>query len=110
MNKRKKSIELRKTKSPQLNKALINIEETLNDIDDKLNELRELDKGSKFFAILGWLLMGSGGGGALTLAVTFKDVTNPVSYAIFFIMASLITIIMIAGFMMSHKGLTGDWL
>ena len=39
-----KRIVLRKTKNPQLNKALASIEETLNDINDKLEELRELDK------------------------------------------------------------------
>ena len=60
---RRKKIVLRKTKSPQLNKALLSIQDTLNDIDSKLFELRELDKGSKLFVIVGYLMMGLGGGG-----------------------------------------------
>ncbi len=105
-----KRIVLRKTKNPQLNKALASIEETLNDINDKLEELRELDKGSKVFAVLGWLLMGMGGGGMLTMAIAYKGSNDPMTYLALFFASSLLIIIMIAGFMLSHKGLTGDWL
>ena len=105
-----KKIILRKTRNPQLNKALINIEETLNDINSKIDELRMLDKGSKFFAGLGWLLMGFGGGGLLTVLVNFKNNFDAGTLLIKFLLSSLLIIIMIAGYMLSHKGLTGNWL
>lgn len=110
MKVKSKKIELKKTRNPQLNKALDEIEETLNEIDDKLRELRELDKGSKLFAILGWLFMGFGGGGLLTIAVLFKDQGGWLSYLIVFLTSSLMIVVMVTGFAMAHKGLTGDWL
>jgi predicted esterase len=94
----------------QVNKVLANMEETLNDINAKLDELRELDKGSKFLAILGWLLMGFSGGGMLTIAVMFKQRTSLTDYAIVFFLSSIIVTLMITGFALAHKGLTGDWL
>ncbi|MBD3312039.1 hypothetical protein GF352_01115 [archaeon] len=104
-------VSLRKTKNPQLNKALGEIEETLNSIDDKLNDLRELDKGSKFFAVIGWLMMGLGGGGLLTIAVLFKDsIMGFLSYVWVFIVSTILVTVMISGFALAHKGLTGDWL
>jgi len=107
---KKKRVVLKKSKNPQLNKALVDIEETLNDIDDKLEELRQLDKGSKFFAIIGYLLLGLGGGGILTIAVLFANATSLSSILIFFFSSFLLVLTMIAGFMLAHKGLTGDWL
>ncbi len=107
---RKTHIELKKTKNPQLNKALVNIEDTLNGINDKLEELRELDKGSKFFAVLGWLLIGLGGGGLLTMATAYRNINELLWYVVLFFMSSLLVIIMLTGYMLSHKGLTGDWL
>lgn len=104
-------IKLKKTRSRQLNKALVEIEETLNEIDGKLNDLRELDKGSKFFAILGWLLMGFGGGGLLTIAVLFKNrAASLLSYVLVFIISTALITLMVSGFALAHKGLTGDWL
>ena len=106
----KKGIVIKKTKSPQLNKVLTDIEETLNGIDDKLRELRELDKGSKFIALFGWMLMGFGGGGLLTIAVLFKDQATLLSYIIVFLLSSLMVTLIISGFALAHKGLTGEWL
>jgi hypothetical protein len=94
----------------QVNKVLANMEETLNDINAKLDELRELDKGSQFLAVLGWLLMGLGGGGMLTMAVIFQNRTSLTDYLIFFSLSSVIVTLMITGFALAHKGLTGDWL
>lgn len=105
-----KKVVLKKTRSPSLNKALTNIEETLNGINDKVDELRMLDQGSKFFAGIGWLLMGLGGGGLLTVLTNFRNDFNPSTLAIEFLLSSLLIIIMIAGYMLSHKGLTGSWL
>ena len=106
----KKRVVLKKSKSPQLNKALVDIEDTLNDIDDKLEELRQLDKGSKVFAIIGYLLLGLGGGGMLTIAVLFANATSLASILTFFFSSFLLVLTMIGGFMLAHKGLTGDWL
>lgn len=103
-------VKLKKTRSKSLNKALTDIEETLNAIDDKLNDLRELDKGSKFFALIGYLLIGLGGGGLLTIGIIFQNAFLITDLIILFIMSSLLVLLMIGGFMLAHKGLTGDWL
>jgi len=107
---KRKGVKLKRTRSKQLNKALVNIEETLNDINDKIYELRDLDKGSKFFAIIGYLLMGLGGGGLLTIAVIFRGQRTLLAYLSLFGSSFVFILIMIGGFMLSHKGLTGDWL
>ena len=99
-----------KNKKHRFSKALHNIQETLNDIDVKLDELRELDKGSKFFVIAGYLLMGLGGGGLFTVMMWFRDKTALLDILFEFITASVLIVTMIGGFMLAHKGLTGDWL
>ena len=107
---KRKKIVLRKAKSSQLNKALLNIEDTLNDIDAKLLELRELDKGSKLFVFIGYLLIGLGGGGSLTAAVFYRSRTSLIDILSLFGFSFFFILLVIGGYTLAHKGLTGDWL
>jgi len=89
------------------NKLMKDVQETLNDINDKLSELINLDKGSKTFIIIGWLLMALGGAGLIVIGIMSRTVTN---YVLYFISSFLIILAMITGFSLAHKGFTGDWL
>ena len=93
--------------SAQTSKVLMNIQGTLNEINEKLSELRELDRGSKSLTIIGLILIGLSGGGLITLTTIFKSIKD---YLALFASSTLLVLLMIAGYMLAHKGLTGDWL
>lgn len=100
----------KKAKTPKefWDETIKNIWETLVDVNQKLDELKKLEKGNKFLVILGWLMMCSSGA-VLFLLMQFAILTNSINIIGFFGAFVGIGILML-GYSFAHKGLTGFWL
>jgi len=91
-----------------MDKDFTNIEKTLNSINRKLDRLRALDKIKVTYVITGILIMGLCGGSLMTIAVLYRQ--EPFSVIDLFLGSSLFVTILILGFIIAHKGFTGEWL
>lgn len=88
-----------------INKLLVDLKETLDDVNDKITELKSLSKGSKLFVIVGWFLMS-----AASAIIAYMSLERGIGgLRIFLITMPMVALIMI-GYALAHKGLTGAWL
>ncbi len=90
-------------KKPSMHKMIYDITATMEDVSEKLDELNQLSKGSKLFVVLGWLLMSSG-------VASGAYIFNRISGWLMFVLMMVLVSLMMAGYSLAHKGLTGDWL
>ena len=91
-------------------RAITDVQETLKDINVKIKELTALDKGSKAFAICGWLLMSLSGATLIAVGEFYRGAKDFLGLMIYFLIAMISIIFMFTGYSLAHKGLTGDWL
>ena len=97
-------------KKKPVKRAIEEVQETLEDINVKLKELTALDKGSKAFAICGWILMSLSGATLITVSNFYLGSKEFLNLMIYFMIAMISIIFMFTGYSLAHKGLTGDWL